>query len=143
MGERIPASFPRSVVMVMVATAASLALLLWIFDGIIERLLIAAAGFFALGRIWSGTRRKRDLVTRGFHAGRRVDNHWVYEELRDGEVVTLELPLAYAGRGEFEILIPGEQSWPARVPSWARDRREQILERLNTVFKRSDMRTDD
>jgi hypothetical protein len=143
MTERVPASFPRTVVICMTAVAVALAALLWSIDDVFARLAIAAVGFFALRRAWSATRRRRDLATLGFHTGHRVDNHWVYEELHDGEVFALELPLAYAGRGEFELLVPGEQSWPGRVPAWAGARRTEILERLGTVFKRSDMRVDD
>jgi hypothetical protein len=143
MSEPVPPSYPRFVAMAMGAVAFALLVLLWLIDGLVARLALAAAGYFVLRRIWKATQRKRDLAGRGFHAGYRVDNHWVYEELHGGQVVALELPLAYAGRGGFELLIPGERSWPERVPAWARDRREEILDRLNTVFKRSDMRVDD
>jgi hypothetical protein len=130
-------------VIVLMAVVALVLAIVLLHVGVIERLLIAAAGYFGLNWSWKATRRKRELGSRGFHAGHRVGNHWVYEELHAGEVVAIELPLAYVGRGEYEILIPGEQSWPDRVPGWARERRTEIVERLGTVFKRSDMRTDD
>lgn len=143
-GERIAASYPQSVVLLLVALSLGIAAtLLFFVEGTIVQLAVAAAAFFVLRRFWSATERKRNLASRGFHAGRRLGHHWVYEELHDGEVMAIELPLAYVGRGEHEILIPGAQSWPTRMPAWARDRREEIVERLGTVFKRSDMRTDD
>lgn len=143
-GERIPVSYPRSVMLLLIALSVGIALVLLLFvEGVIVQVAAAAAAFFVLRRFWSATGRKRNLASRGFHAGRRVGHHWVYEELHEGEVVAIELPLAYVGRGEHEILIPGEQTWPVRMPAWARERREEIVERLGTVFKRSDMRIDD
>jgi hypothetical protein len=144
MNERVAASFQRSVVIAMTTLSLALAAaLVFAVDDGITRLVLAAVAFFVLRRAWRLTRRRRELGSRGFFTGRRVGNHWVYEELHDGEVLAIELPLAYVGRGEYEILIPGEQSWPGRMPAWARERRTEIVERLGTVFKRSDMRTDD
>jgi len=143
MSERVAASFQRSVVLLLAGLSVALATLAYFVEDGIARLVIAAASFFLLRRIWRATRRKRELGSRGFHAGHRSGNHWVYEELHHGEVVAIELPLAYVGRGEYEILIPGQSSWSSRVPAWARDRRAEIVERLGTVFKHSEMRSDD
>jgi hypothetical protein len=143
MSERVAPSFQRMVIGLMAVLALVLVAILLHVGGIFERLLIAAAGYFLLQWAWKATRRKRALASRGFHPGHRVGHHWVYEELHEGEIVAIELPLAYVGRGEYEILVPGEQSWPDRVPAWARERRGEIVERLGTVFKRSEMRTDD
>jgi hypothetical protein len=144
MGERISPAYQRSVIVALLGASLVLgAVLLLAVESVLLQLALAAAGLFALRRLWSATRRKRELARLGFFAGRRLDNHWLYEELRDGEVMAIEFPLAYVGRGEHEILIPGEQSWAGRVPAWARERRTEIIDRLGTVFKRSDMRTDD
>ena len=37
----------------------------------------------------------------------RVGTHWVYDELQDGVIESIELPLDYVGRGEYDIHIPG------------------------------------
>jgi hypothetical protein len=50
--------------------------------------------------------------------------------------------LEYVGRGEYEIHIPSERDWVARMPDWARGRRDEIVERLQPPFKRSQMRFD-
>ncbi len=50
---------------------------------------------------------------------------------------SIELPLDYVGRGEYDIHVPGERAWAASMPDWARGRRAEIVERLQTVFKRS------
>ena len=81
----------------------------------------------------------RVLLRQGWFAGRRTGNHWAYDELHDGVIESIELPLDYVGRGEYDIHVPGQQDWLATMPPWARDRREEIVERLATVFKRSQM----
>jgi hypothetical protein len=144
MSERVAPGFQRAVIAVMSVSAALLAaLLLFVIGDGIVRFAIAVAGYFLLRRIWGATRRKRDLSTRGFHVGRRVGTHWVYEEVHGGEAVAIELELAYLGRAEYEIHIPGEREWLRSMPAWARERRGEIVERLGTVFKRSEMRMHD
>ena len=145
MSERIGQSFHRSVVALMAALALVLTGLVLFVPaiGAIESVIIAAAGFFLLRRIWSATHRKRSLSARGFHTGQRIGTHWSYEELHDGQVVSIELKLEYAGRGEYQICIPAERAWRDHMPAWARERRGEIVERLGTVFKRSEMRVAD
>lgn len=105
-------------------------------------LIVAAVGWFGFRAYWSVTKRKRELVQRGYTAGRRVGTAWVYEELHHGEILGIELPLEYAGRGEYDIRVPGEKTWRNTMPAWARDRREEIVGRLGTVFKHSQMHVD-
>jgi len=102
-------------------------------------LVLGGVAALLLRWFWRMTLRKRALSRRGFHAGRRVGNHWLYEELHEGEVESVELQLEYIGRGEYEIHIPGEHDWVAQMPDWARGRREEIVERLQAAFKRSQM----
>ena len=66
----------------------------------------------------------------------------MYEELHGGEIQSLEFPLEYVGRGEYDIHIPGEGDWRKAMPGWARDRRQEIIERLQTVFKLSQIHFD-
>ena len=145
MRERIPESYGLVVIAVVTAAAA---LMVWALlfatpaSGWI-RLALAAPGFLLLRLLWTSSRRKRELSGRGFHVGRRVGTHWVYEELHGGEVVSLELELGYVGRGEYEIHIPSERAWRDTMPEWARERRGEIVDRLGTVFRRSDMRMHD
>jgi len=119
---------------------AALALILRgaVFNG----LVIGAVAILLLRWLWRATARKRSLSRHGFHAGMRVGNHWLYEELHGEEIESLELPLDYAGRGEYEIHIPGERDWVANMPEWARGRRAEIVDRLQTVFKRSQIHFD-
>ena len=60
----------------------------------------------------SGARRlrKRDLLRRGYYTGRRVGTYWVYEELREGVVVSLELPLDYLGAASTTFIFPAERT---------------------------------
>ena len=144
MGERIGTSF-RSLIaaasaLAVLATAGAFALLAR--GEIVEGAVLAAITVFLFRLFWRATSRKRALLGRGCFIGRRIGTHWVYEELRDGEIVALELPLEYAGRGEYDIHVPGERGWSEHAPDWARARREEIIGRLLAVFKRSQLHVD-
>ena len=144
MNERIGASFRIQ----LLATLACGVLVIVVALVLISRgealdgLLLGGAATLMLNWYWRATARKRALVGRGFHAGRRVGSHWAYEELHDGVVLTLELPLEYVGRGGYDIHIPSERDWLATAPPWARERRAEIVERLQRVFKRSQIHFD-
>jgi hypothetical protein len=144
MNERIGASFRiQFLATVLCAVLVTAGALLLIARGeMIEGVLLGGAATLLLQWYWRSTARKRALVRRGFHAGRRVGAHWAYEELHDGAVVTLELPLEYVGRGGYDIHIPSEHDWRANMPPWARERRDEIVERLHQVFKRSQIHFD-
>ena len=55
-------------------------------------------------------------------------------------MLALELPLAYVGRGEYELLVPGEADWRNTMPDWVKHRRAEVIARLEVVFGRSGMR---
>jgi len=144
MGERIGHSF-RGVIAgasVLAALALAGALALLARGEVVDGAVLGAVTFFLFRLFWRATARKRALLRRGYFIGRRVGTHWIYEELRDGEIVALELPLEYVGRGEYDIHVPDERGWSAHAPDWARARREQIIERLLAVFKRSQLHVD-
>ena len=144
MGERIGNSF-RGVIAaasVLAALALAGALVLLARGELVDGAVLGAVAFYLFRLFWRATARKRELLRRGYFIGRRVGTHWIYEELRDGEVVALELPLEYVGRGEYDIHVPGERGWDAHAPGWARARREEIIERLLAVFKRSQLHVD-
>jgi len=142
MGERIGSAFRSAVIgfALLGALVIAAALALFLRGAFFEGLLLGGAALLLLRWYWHSTARKRDLIRRGFHAGRRIGAEWLYEELLEGEVVELKLPLDYVGRGEYEIHIPGERDWSARMPAWARDRRSEIVARL--PFKRSQVHID-
>jgi hypothetical protein len=144
MSEQIGPGFRGMLVAVaifgLLTIAAALALIAQgeLFDG----LVLGGVVILLLRWFWRMTSRKRTLSRRGYHPGRRVGNHWLYEELHQGEVQSIELVLEYVGRGEYEIHIPSARDWVAHMPDWARGRRDEIVERLQPVFKRSQMRFD-
>jgi len=109
---------------------------------ILDGAIIAGVTWFAFRWYWGTTLRNRELSRRGYFVGARVGTYWVYEELHDGLVQSIELPLDYLGRGEYDIHVPGERDWLATMPEWARGRRTEIIERLQTVFKRSQIHLD-
>jgi hypothetical protein len=124
------------------ALGAALALLLLVTGSVVDGLIVLAFTAFAFRGFWKMSRRKRELLMRGYFVGQRVGTHWVYEELHDGEIASLELLLDYVGRGEYVLHVPGERDWLANMPAWAHGRRAEIVERLGTVFKRSQLHFD-
>jgi hypothetical protein len=142
MGEHIGASFRGQVIAVLLSglLVIAIALLLVSRGRILDGLLLAGAAVILLRWYWRSTGRKRALLRHGFHPGRRVGSNWAYEELHEGVVRAIELPLEYVGRGEYDVHIPSERDWLARMPPWARERRSEIIERL--PFKRSQVHFD-
>jgi hypothetical protein len=139
MGERIENSFRGVIVMgiALFAVAFAGALLLLARGSVLDGVIVAVVTYLLFKWFWRATLRKRELIRRGFFTGMRVGTNWVYQELHAGEVVSLELPLEYVGRGEYDIHVPGEGDWLAAMPDWAKSRRAEIVERLQLVFKRS------
>lgn len=144
MNERIGASFRLQVFAILACGALVIASALALIARaeVLDGLILAGAVIILLRWYWRATARKRALLGRGFHAGQRVGAHWAYEELHDGVVVALELPLEYVGRGSYDIHIPSERDWLASMPPWARERRGEIVDRLQQVFKRSQIHFD-
>ena len=144
MNERIGATFRIQLLAIMLCGVLVIAgaLVLIARGELVDGILLGSAATVLLRWYWRATERQRALTRRGFHTGRRVGSHWAYEELHDGVVVALELPLEYVGRGGYDIHIPSEHDWRANMPAWARERRDQIVERLQQVFKRSQIHFD-
>lgn len=144
MNERIGASFRIQLLATLLCGALVIvgALVLVSRGELVDGLLLAGAAILLLRWFWRATARKRALVRHGFHTGHRVGSHWAYEELHDGEIVALKLTLEYVGRGGYDIHIPSELDWRAIMPPWARERRDEIVERLQRVFKRSQIHFD-
>jgi hypothetical protein len=144
MNERIGKSFRLVVAggLAVCALAMAAALAMLARGSVLDGVIVACVAFFAFRWFWEATKRKRDLLKRGFHVGRRIGTHWVYEELRNGEVASIELPLDYSGRGEYDVHVPSERDWSANMPDWARGRRDEVVERLQAVFKRSQILLD-
>lgn len=139
MSEPIGNSFRTRVAAGILLGALSVCAALYLLsrDEIIGGAVLGAITYFLFRMFWRVTLRKRELLRRGHYTGRRVGTHWVYDELQDGVIESLEFPLEYIGRGEYDIHIPGQQDWHHGMPPWARERRAEIIERLQMVFKRS------
>lgn len=144
MSERIGPAFRGMLVGVAlfgaltIAAATALVARGALFNG----LLIGGVALLLLQWFWRATARRRALSRIGFFTGSRFGNHWRYEELHHGTVESLDLLLEYHGRGEYGLHIPGERDWVAGMPDWARGRRDEIVARLQTVFKHSQMHFD-
>jgi hypothetical protein len=139
MGERFDNTFRLKLALGLGACGLGFAaaLLLLSSGSILDGCIVAGVSYFAFRWFWRSTIRKRALLRQGYHVGGRAGAHWVYEELRDGIIESIELPLDYVGRGEYDIHVPSERDWSTSMPAWARARRAEIVERLQTVFKRS------
>ena len=88
--------------------------------------------------LYRGVIRSMRLSKRGYFSGRRLNEHWVYEEMMDRNVVALILPVTRTGHGRVELFIPTDSEWRAIVPSWAWDRRSEIATRIAEGWKQMD-----
>jgi hypothetical protein len=84
-------------------------------------------------RIWQ-------LNRRGHHAA-VVGNplRIVYEEMNIGVSRKLEFPLDNTEPGHWEWFVLDEEKWEESVPEWARTRRTEIVGRMRTAMKPSDV----
>jgi hypothetical protein len=144
MSERFDKLFPLKLLAGITACAVVFAAALYLLarGDILDGAIIGGVTWFTFRWFWRTTLRNRELSRRGYFTGARVGTFWVYEELHDGVIQSIELPLDYVGRGEYDIHVPGEREWTASMPDWARGRRGEIIERLQSVFKRSQIHVD-
>ncbi len=99
--------------------------------------LMAAAYLTRRAKRTVGLRRK------SYFGGRRAGTYWVYEEIRDGRLLTLELPMENTEPGHYELFVPEDAAWRAAVPEWAADRRDEIVHRIAERLKSADLHLPD
>jgi hypothetical protein len=78
------------------------------------------------------------LNKKGYFSGRRMNEHWIYEEMQDRKVAALILPIVRTEIGRQELFIPTDAVWRATVPEWARERRSEIAPRIAERWKSRD-----
>jgi hypothetical protein len=88
--------------------------------------------------VYRSVTRSMQLNKKGYFSGRRMNEHWVYEEMQGHDVVALILPTAHTGPGHRELFIPTDPEWRAAVPSWAWERRSEIATRIAEGWKPKD-----
>ena len=109
MSEPIGNSFRTIVAAGILLGALSMCAALYLLSQgeLVDGVVLGAITYFLFRMFWRANLRKRELLRRGYYTGRRVGTHWVYDELQDGLIESLEFPLEYIGRGEYDIHIPG------------------------------------
>ena len=98
----------------------------------------ALAALIALPFLQTSVARFIRLRKKGYFGGRLWRGRWVYEELANGVVRSLSLPVEYTEPGRHEIFIPPDNEWRACVPDWASERRAEIAARIAERWKASD-----
>jgi hypothetical protein len=84
--------------------------------------------------------RIRQLPPGEYFRWTRGEKSWVYEELADGSVRGLTFVRVIVEPGypaTSDVLLHDEASWDHRVPTWARGRRAEIVERVLAAAGRS------
>jgi hypothetical protein len=88
--------------------------------------------------VYRNVMRSMRLNKKGYFSGRRLNEHWVYEEMQGRDAVALILPVVRTGHGRVELFIPTDSEWRATVPSWAWERRSEIAARIAEAWKPTD-----
>ena len=79
-----------------------------------------------LTRSWWRLRRQ------GYRLRARGRERFLYEELANGEVRRIAIEAAFMPKGKFGIYWPTSDAWRQQMPDWARDRRDEIFERIRS-----------
>lgn len=120
-------------------------------------LVFVTATIFALGGLvifwvtagqiefWRLGYRVRQLSPKGFFHWSLGPKQCVYEErASSGQIQGLPFVRMILGNGypaPSEVCLPKEEDWDAQMPSWARGRRKEIIERMNECFGAERSRT--
>jgi hypothetical protein len=86
--------------------------------------------------------RWRDLRRKGYFGGRRVRKTWLYEELNGSELRSFSLPMEFTEPGHTVLIVPDKNAWRLAVPSWARERRTEIVIRIAERLAEADLHWD-
>lgn len=97
---------------------------------------VALVAFFILKNLLV---RTVALRSKGYYAGRRIRDTWVYEEMQGESCVSLTLPVENTEPGHYELFFPTELQWRESVPQWAKNRRVEIANRIAEGWKASDV----
>ncbi len=94
---------------------------------------------------WRRGYRVRQLSPRAYLHWSQGPKQCVYEErTRDGRIQALPFVRMILGDGypaPCEVCLPREEDWDAQLPSWARGRRKEIMERMHECFGAERSRT--
>ena len=94
---------------------------------------------------WRLGYRVRQLSPKGFFHWSQGPKQCVYEERApSGQIQGLPFVRMILGDGypaPGEVCLPREEDWDAQMPSWARGRRKEIMQRMNECFGGARSRT--
>jgi hypothetical protein len=81
----------------------------------------------------------------GYFGGNLIFRHGLckYEEYNMGKLVDLKVGITNTEPGHWELFVPTEQEWRNNTPSWATNRRIEIIERIKPYFKKNDIHLPD
>jgi len=85
------------------------------------------------GRLILSALRLRRCGYRFRAAGRE---RFLYEEMANGEVRRLVIYGAFMPKGKFAIYWPAPEAWRQQMPDWAKDRRNEIFDRIRSELGR-------
>ena len=101
-------------------------------------LLVVLPAVLAFFYIKNRVARSFDLWRKGYFSGRRHGYEWTYYERQGNVDESLTLKVENTEPGHYEIFIPNDSQWRSSVPSWAKDRREEIALGISEGWKKSD-----
>lgn len=75
------------------------------------------------------------LSKKGYFGGRRVGSSWVYEERHGDSLRALVIDVVNTEPGRWDMFFPTAAKWTTSVPEWAKERREEIAQRIAKRYK--------
>lgn len=97
-------------------------------------LLLIAGALLLVAWPLGHIQRMRYLKRQGFFVRYRGEGLHQYEELRDGRILTLDLPASWTEVGHSELFIPLKSDWQSSAPGWAAARRDEVFQRVISMW---------
>jgi hypothetical protein len=83
--------------------------------------------------LWNKIQRQYWLRTKGFWADIEYRYGIKYEEMQNGRIEHLIIPGNIQFGEPGEIYVPSSKEWQATMPEWAKQRKEEIVERAKIL----------
>lgn len=131
--------YNRQNLSVMIYLALMLGLLVFFLSITNWWLIFIPLSLMASGYLWDCVYRLYALSRKGYCSRIVNQGQLKYEERIDKSTRSFLLKLEYTEHGRYDLFLPSAAGWCDFVPSWAKDRRLEIIERIALSWKRENI----